>query len=82
MLGYYSTQLNDVNGQGLLFNSLAAPVRLLDTRAGQQGCFTPGAPMAGGAIYLQSSVGACVNIPAAALAVVGNATVVNVEGWS
>lgn len=35
--------------------------------------------MTGGIVYLQSSVGACMNIPAAALAVVGNATVVNVS---
>ncbi|MFN0109548.1 MAG: BACON domain-containing protein [Blastocatellia bacterium] len=78
VLGYFSTQLNDGNGQGLLFNSLPTPVRLLDTRAGFSGCFTPGAQMTGGTVYTQSAVGACVNIPAAAKAVVGNATVVNV----
>ncbi len=76
--GYYSTQLNDLNGQGLLFNSLAAPIRLLDTRAGESGCFTPGAPMAGGVTYTQLATGTCVNIPATAKAVVGNATTVNV----
>ncbi len=75
--GYYSTQLNDANGQGLLFNALAAPTRLLDTRAGQTGCFTPGVPMTGGAAYLQSATGACTNVPATAQAVVGNATSVN-----
>jgi hypothetical protein len=77
VLGYYSTQLNDANGQGLLFNSLAAPVRLLDTRAGQQGCFTPGAQMMAGGVYLQPATGACTNIPATAQSVVGNATTVN-----
>ncbi|MGH9798785.1 MAG: hypothetical protein ACRD82_00325 [Blastocatellia bacterium] len=50
---------------------------MLDTRAGQSACFTPGAQMIGGATYLQAATGACTNIPAAALAVVGNATTVN-----
>ncbi len=51
--GYYSTQLNDANGQGLLFNPLIAPTRLLDTRAGQTACSTPAAPMNGNTPYLQ-----------------------------
>ena len=75
--GYYSTQLNDANGQGLLFNVLNGPVRLLDTRPGQTGCFTPGAQMIGGTSYTQVSTGACTNIPATAQAVVGNATTLN-----
>ncbi len=75
--GYYSTQLNDSNGQGLLFNALAGPSRLLDTQAGQTGCFTPNAPMTGGASYTQTATGACTNVPASAQAVVGNATVMN-----
>ena len=80
VLGYYSTQLNDSNGQGLLFNSLSAPVRLLDTRtAGATGCFTPGAQMIGGTPYLQPATGVCTGIPATAKAVVGNATTVNVS---
>ena len=78
VLGYYSTQLNDTNGQGLLFNPLPAPVRLLDTRAGATGCFTPGGQMTGGTSYLQPATGACTGIPVAAKAVVGNATTVNV----
>ncbi len=78
VLGYYSTQLNDSNGQGLLFTPLSAPVRLLDTRAGQTGCFTPGTPMAGNTEYLQAATGTCTTIPATAKAVVGNATTVNV----
>ena len=78
VLGYYSTQLNDSNGQGLLFNSLPTPVRLLDTRsAGASGCSTPGAQMSGGIEYLQPATGACTGIPVAAKAVVGNATTVN-----
>ncbi|MBS1791793.1 MAG: putative Ig domain-containing protein [Acidobacteria bacterium] len=79
VLGYFSTQLNDTNGQGLLFNPLPTPVRLLDTRAGQTGCFTPGAQMIGGTAYLQPATGVCTGIPAAAKAVVGNATTVNVS---
>ena len=78
VLGYFSTQLNDANGQGLLFNSLPTPVRLLDTRTGQTGCFTPGAQMIGGTTYLQSATGVCTGIPATAKAVVGNATTINV----
>ena len=74
--GYYSTQLNDSNGQGLLFNALAAPTRLLDTRTGQTGCFTPGAPMTGGTPYTQPATGVCSNVPSAQ-AVVGNVTTVN-----
>ncbi|MBS1791691.1 MAG: hypothetical protein JST85_28535 [Acidobacteria bacterium] len=79
VLGYFSTQLNDSNGQGLLFNPLPTPVRLLDTRAGRTGCFTPGAQMIGGTAYLQPATGTCTGIPAAAKAVVGNATTVNVS---
>ncbi len=75
--GYYSTQLNDSNGQGLLFNALAGPSRLLDTRAGQTACYMPNAQMTGGTSYMQASTGACSNVPAAAQAVVGNATTVN-----
>ncbi len=76
VLGYYSTQLNDANGQGLLFNSLPTPVRLLDTRANMTGCFTPGAQMAENTAYLQPATGDCTGIPTTAKAVVGNATTV------
>ncbi|MBS1791366.1 MAG: S8 family serine peptidase [Acidobacteria bacterium] len=79
VLGYFTAQLSDSNGQGLLFNPLPTPVRLLDTRAGQTGCFTPGAQMIGGTGYLQPATGVCTGIPAAAKAVVGNATTVNVS---
>ncbi len=78
VLGYFSAQLNDSNGQGLLFNPLPAPVRLLDTRPGQSGCFTPGLQMLGGGLYLQPVPGVCTGIPITAKAVVGNATTVNV----
>ncbi|MGH9799048.1 MAG: hypothetical protein ACRD82_01655, partial [Blastocatellia bacterium] len=74
--GYYSADAVDANGQGLLFNSLPTPVRLLDTRAGFSACFTPGAPLQAGIEQSQLARGTC-TIGAAARAVVGNATVVN-----
>ncbi len=79
VLGYYSPAAVDGNGTGLLFTPLGRPVRLLETRAGQPvGCFKPNAPLNGGQIYTQTARGVCdsLTIPAAALAVVGNATVV------
>ena len=82
VLGYYSPDSNDENGLGLLFNSLPQPVRLLETRAGFQGCYIPGAPIQSGVERLQPARGACggATIAANALAIVGNATVVNVTG--
>ncbi|HMV87797.1 MAG TPA: putative Ig domain-containing protein [Blastocatellia bacterium] len=79
VLGYYSTDVNDANGAGLLFYPLAAPVRLLETRAGFTGCYTPGAPLATSSTRQQQARGACggQTVAANALAVVGNATVVN-----
>ena len=78
VLGYYSNQLNDANGTGLLFYSLPAPTRLLETRAGQPGCYTPGAPLLVNSIRNQQARGACggQTIANNALAIVGNATVV------
>jgi serine protease AprX len=79
VLGYYSAEPIDVNGTGLLFNALPKPVRLLETRAGYLGCFAPGAPVLSGIIRTQSARVICEDVPTAAdaLAVVGNATVVN-----
>ncbi|MFN0110617.1 MAG: putative Ig domain-containing protein [Blastocatellia bacterium] len=74
--GYYSADAVDVNGQGLLFTPLPTPVRLLDTRAGFSGCFTPGAPLQSGIEQSQLARGTC-TIGASAQAIVGNATVVN-----
>jgi CSLREA domain-containing protein len=79
VLGYYSSEANDVNGAGLLFNPLPKPVRLLETRANQAvGCYLPGLPLISGVENTQPARGACdgVTIPANALGVVGNATVV------
>jgi len=79
VLGYYSPDASDINGAGLLFYPLGAPVRLLDSRAGEPGCFTPGTPFVGGIEYSQQARGTCggQTVPTAALAVVGNATTVN-----
>lgn len=74
VLGYYSTEPMDVNGLGLLFSSLT-PARLLDTRAGFSGCFTPGVPLAAAVDISQLARGTC-TIPSTAQAVVGNAAVV------
>ncbi len=79
VLGYFSTEANDINGAGLLFFPLGTPVRLLDSRAGQPGCFTPGTPFVGGVEYSQQARGTCGSqtISTTALAVVGNVTTVN-----
>jgi hypothetical protein len=79
VLGYYSPEVTDANGTGLLLTPLAHPVRLLETRPGLPvGCFKPGLPLTGGAETTQTARGLCdsITIPANALGVVGNATVV------
>jgi hypothetical protein len=82
VLGYYSTEVTDANGAGLLFNPLPRPVRLLETRVGFGGCYAPAAPILGGTERTQPARGVCdgVTIANTALAVVGNATVVNSNG--
>jgi hypothetical protein len=77
--GYFSDQENDINGQGLLYKPLSAPVRLLDTRAGESGCDAPGVPLGNNATRTQLAQRTCfgVTIPSTAKAVVGNGTVVN-----
>jgi hypothetical protein len=79
VLGYYSADATDANGVGLLFNPLAAPVRLLETRAGLTGCYTPSAALLPASIRNQQARGVCggATIANNALAIVGNATVVN-----
>jgi hypothetical protein len=74
VLGYFSPDAVDVNGAGLLFNPIT-PVRLLETRAGEPGCTTPGAPLAAGVETPQTAQNFC-SIAATAKAIVGNATVV------
>jgi hypothetical protein len=61
----------------LYYHPLPAPVRLLDTRPGSPACNAPGAPLLGGADTLQIAPGPCTGVPNSALAIVGNATVVN-----
>lgn len=82
VLGYYSSDPVDLNGTGLLFNPLPRPVRLLETRAGEPGCYTPGAPLAAGSTRTQQARGVCdgMTIAANAAAIVGNATVVFPSG--
>ncbi len=73
--GYYDT----VSTGGLLFYSLAQPVRELDTRAGQAAFKTPGAPLGvKGTLNLPGSFTfSGVTVPIEAKALVGNATVDN-----
>ncbi len=79
--GYYSANAGpDANGiSGLLFYPLASPARLLDTRAGTTACYTPGSPLTGNAVRTQPARVACSGstVPASALAILGNATVVS-----
>ena len=78
--GYYSDQQFDVNGQGLLFNPLSTPIRILDTRAGEPACNTASSrtPFSNGETRIQAAHLTCgITIPNTAQAVVGNATVVN-----
>lgn len=71
--GYYAPPANN----GLYFHPLPAPVRLLDTRNGATGCVTPGAPFSGNVDIPQQAISGCSGIPAAARAIVGNATTID-----
>ncbi len=64
------------SGGGLMFYPLPQPIRLLDTRAGQTGCDTPGAPITPGLDRIQLARRTCgsVTIPSNALAITGNIT--------
>jgi hypothetical protein len=68
-----------ISGNGLVYYPLQFPVRLLETRPGEQGCFAPGVPLGDNAVRTQQATGTCngLTIPANAKAIVGNATVVN-----
>ncbi|HMV82629.1 MAG TPA: putative Ig domain-containing protein [Blastocatellia bacterium] len=80
--GYYAPPA----AGGLYFHPLATPVRLLETRAGLNGCIAPGAQLIGTgdpnadpnldlAVQGRSPVAApCNSIPASAQVLVGNAT--------
>jgi hypothetical protein len=76
--GYYAPP----GAGGLYFHPLPRPVRLLETRVGEPGCYTPGAPLPGNFDSTQQATGVCagLTIPSAARAIVGNATTVNPGG--
>ena len=76
--GYYAPP----SASGLYFHPLPTPIRLLETRANEPGCDTPGAALGGGSTRTQQGRVTCngVTIPNSALALVGNATVVNPTG--
>src|SRR4029079_5179910 len=59
---------------GLYYHALPQPIRLLETRAGQQGCDTPGAPLQGQTPRTEQARVSCggVTIPANAAAITGN----------
>jgi hypothetical protein len=82
VLGYFSPDATDANGNGLMFNPLPRPVRLLETRLGFTGCYAPIFPIIGGSTRYQLARGICDNVLIAnsALAIVGNATVINANG--
>lgn len=69
----YSLEISPI---GLQFYPLPKPIRLLDTRAGQTGCDTPGTSIVGGSERTQLARRICdsVTIPANAMAITGNIT--------
>jgi hypothetical protein len=73
----FTVTQNAING--LQYYPLPAPVRLLDTRPGEPACSMPSSPITGQVPYTQLARGSCAGslIPANAVAIVGNATVVN-----
>lgn len=75
--GYYAPP-GAANPGGLYFHPLPKPIRLLETRLGQPGCFTPGTPLAANTDTVQQGTTTCdgVTIPVTAKALVGNATTV------
>ena len=86
VVGYYSLNAaDDGNGVGLRYNQLSYPLRLLDTRAGQQACVNTGAPLPTGSDLQIITAQTCTmtepdfgGLPAGtARALVGNATVDN-----
>jgi len=74
----YSLTINP-SGNGLQFYSLAAPVRLLDTRSGVTGCVTNVGVLAANSTRTQAARTGCSTIPANATAIIGSITVVPSE---
>jgi hypothetical protein len=77
--GYYSAEVSDANGPGLLFTPLSRPVRILDTRPGQGNCDAVSTPIAGGTSIATPGRLTCegITIPSAAQSLLGNVTVIN-----
>jgi len=77
--GYYSAELIDANGPGLLFNPLPRPLRILDTRPNEGNCDAVSTPITGGTSIAAPGRLACeaITIPPVAQALLGNATVIN-----
>ncbi len=73
----YSMTISDGTISGLQYYLLPAPIRLFDTRPGSGACDAPGAPLGGGTTRTQPARTRCSGVPANALAITGNATVVN-----
>ncbi|MEP7341208.1 MAG: putative Ig domain-containing protein, partial [Acidobacteriota bacterium] len=73
--GYFAPPV----GLGLYYHPLPQPIRLLETRAGQTGCITPGTPIQGQATRTVSAWVTCsgTTIPSSARAISGNFAVVN-----
>jgi hypothetical protein len=83
--GYYSPSQSDANGTGLLYNPLPRPIRLFDTRApipGFAACEYLNQPLLADAELARQARITCdeITIPAAAQAIVGNATVAGAFG--
>jgi hypothetical protein len=76
--GYYAPP----TASGLYYHPLSKPVRLLDTRPGQGNCDNVSSPIAAGSSLTKLARTTCegLAIPAAAQAIVGNATVINGSG--
>lgn len=77
--GYFSTEAVDANGTGLLYQPLASPMRLLDTRSGYSACDTPGQPLQAQVPRTENVRVTCsgLSIPSNTMAITGNFTVVN-----
>lgn len=63
--------------RGYLIYPLPAPVRLLDTRAGQPACVTPAAQITAGTFVTHQLKTLCTGIPSEARGFFGNLIVVN-----
>jgi len=71
---------NTTTVSGLRFFVLPTPVRLLDTRAGQVACDTPGTAIPAGGVRTEQARLSCTGVPASAQAIAGNLAAVNTTG--